>query len=144
MTHNTHKHMQIYSEIIFKTTHCIVLELQVSEAIQTSRKVSSSSADEPLIVHTGSGSFLTVPRWYFDLYFMRTVKARQVQQESTSDKSHLLLVSSSVRQTDAIFLLNRLYDPNMTIAGQIWKFILCCARYVLYMCHIKIYGYNLA
>lgn len=74
-------------------------------------------ADEPLIVCTGSGSSLTLPPLYFDLYFMRTAKAHQVQQESTSDKSHLLLVSSSVRQTDAISLLTRLYDPHMTIAG---------------------------
>lgn len=53
-------------------------------------------ADEPLIVYTGSGSSLTWPPLFFDLHFMRTVKAHQVQQESTSDKSHLLLVSSSV------------------------------------------------
>lgn len=86
-------------------------------------------AAEPLIVYTASGSSLTLPPLYFDLYFMRTVKAHQVQQESTSDKSHLLLVNSSVQQTDAISLLTHLYDPHMTIAGQVWKIIFHCARW---------------
>lgn len=76
-------------------------------------------ADEPLIVYTGSGNSLTWPPLFFDLYFMRTVKAHQVQQESTSDKSHLLLVTFSVWQTDAISLLTRLYDLHITIAGQV-------------------------
>lgn len=53
---------------------------------------------------------LTMTCFYFDLRFMRTVKACQVQQESMFDKPHLLLVHSSVRQTDAIYVLIRLYS----------------------------------
>lgn len=82
--------------------------------------------DEPLIVHTGSGTAPTRFPLYFVPSFMRAVKEHQVQQESASDKWHLLLVSVSVRQTDAISLLTGLYEPDISISSQVSHVIFHC------------------
>lgn len=77
-------------------------------------------------VHTGSGTAPTRFPLYFVPSFMRAVKEHQVQQESASDKWHLLLVSVSVRQTDAISLLTGLYEPDISISSQVSHVIFHC------------------
>lgn len=119
--------------VLLKGTACWPSEAEMETPIDN-HSVSWATADSlrsgDEIVHKGSESSLTMTCIYFDLRFMRTVKACQVQQESISDKPHLLPVNSSVRQTDVISLLICLCSLHDQSYGYIWKLITCRTTYL--------------